>query len=270
MSHPQPRFAVSERSYTAAPNRDRHPFYQAVLPQRGRLEMEIADERGFAGETSFALVPSEVEHTYWASGPNRFFILDLAPTLIAEAQASLGDSTWRLPGAFPAIDERLVALGALLRTELARGGFADSLIADSLGLYVGSVLLAPDRPPGHSSTSSSGARRLALKARDFLDASYDRPLLLREIADAVGASVSHVQRCFRAQHGTTIVGYVQARRLARARELLLASDLAIGEVAFASGFNEQSYFTRIFTRETGLSPSRYRAAMRARSDKYSR
>jgi hypothetical protein len=69
MSHLQPRFVVSERSYSAAPSQDRHPFYQAVLPQRGRLEMRIAQVRGCAGETSFALVPIRVEHIYWACGP---------------------------------------------------------------------------------------------------------------------------------------------------------------------------------------------------------
>jgi AraC-like DNA-binding protein len=111
---------------------------------------------------------------------------------------------------------------------------------------------------------------LAVRTRDFLDASYDRPLRVSEIAAAVGASASHMQRCFRSEHGTTIIGYVQTRRLARARELLLASDLSITEVAFTAGFNGQSYFTRLFTRETGLSPARYRAATRARSDKHSR
>jgi AraC-like DNA-binding protein len=270
MSHAAPRLVVSERSYSAAPSRDQHPFYQAVLPQRGRLEMQIADERGYAGETWFALVPSEIEHTYWSSGPNRFLILDLEPALIAEAHESLGHPTSRPAGAFPPIDERIVALGTLLRVELARGGLAEPLIAESLGLYAGSILLAPRRPPVPSSASSSGARRLAVRTRDFLDASYDRSLRVSEIAAAVGASASHMQRCFRAEHGMTIVGYVQTRRLARARELLLASDLSITEVAFAVGFNGQSYFTRLFTRETGLSPARYRAATRARSDKHSR
>lgn len=267
---PQPRCIVSERSYPATPSSDRHPFWQVVLPQRGRLEMRIAGERGYAGETRFALVPSEAEHTYWASGPNRFLILDLSPALMAEAQRDL-DRPALLPGrAFPPIDERFVALGALLRAELARGGFDEPLIAESLGLYAGSILLHPAGKPAPGDPFSIGARRLALQTRDFLDASYDRPMRIGEIATAVGASASHVQRSFRAHHGTTIVGYLQTRRLTRAKELLLASDLSITEVAFAAGFNDHGYLTRLFTRETGISPSRYRASMRARSDMHSR
>lgn len=267
---PQPRLAVSERSYASEPGLDTHPFLQVVLPERGRLEMQIGGERGRVEGVRFALIPSGVEHHYWSHGPNRFLILDLAPSLVSEARQRLAR-----PGAipdepFPLIGERLAALASLLRAEMARGGLGEPLVAESLGLYAGTLLYNPPGVSASGDRSSPGMRRLARKTRDYLEGTYLEPLTISQIADAVGASASHMQRAFRAHHGVTIVGYLQARRLERAKALLRETDLAIIEVAFASGFNDPGYFTRLFSRDVGLSPIRYRVAIRAGSDNDSR
>jgi AraC-like DNA-binding protein len=266
---PPSRLVASERSYAAAPSVDRHPYVQIVLPERGRLEMQIGGERGYAGGIRFALAPSEVEHRYWAEGPNRFLVLDLSPSLIAEVRREL-DGPAMLPGeAFPVMGERLGALAVLLRAELARGGLAEPLIAESLGRYAGSVLLQP-APSVPGGASSPATRALASRTRDYLEASYLEPLTIGQIAAAVGSSASHMQRAFRAHYGVTIVAFVQARRLDRAKALLREGDHSVAEVGFAAGFHDQSYFTRLFTREVGLPPTRYRAAIRAGSDTHSR
>ena len=109
-----------------------------------------------------------------------------------------------------------------------------------------------------------------MRTRDYLEASFLGPVTIAQIADAVGASPSHMQRAFRAQFGVTIVGYVQGLRLERAKELLQSTDLAVIEVAFASGFNDHGYFSRLFTREVGRAPTRFRAALRAESGGFSR
>lgn len=258
---------VSERSYPATPTVDRHAFHQIVLPCRGRLEMQIAEQRGYAGERWFAFVPCEIEHRYWAGGPNRFLILELAPALLVAAEQELNQQGALPTRAFPPLDERMVAFGRLLQVELTRGELAEPLIAESLGRYASSLLLTPRIAPASLGPSPNGARRLATRTRDLLDAAYEQPLSLGEIAATLDASVSHIQRSFRAHFGTTIVAYLHERRLARARELLLGSDLSIIEIAFAAGFNDHSYFTRLFTREVGLSPSSYRDSIRAETDK---
>lgn len=271
-SLPPPPLVVSERSYSPEPGVDRHPFYQAVLPERGRLEMQIAGERGFAGEARFALIAPGVEHRYWAHGPNRFLILDLAPELLKDIHHDPLHRGTPEARAYRPLDERLVMLTALLRTESARGGLAEPLVAESLGRYAASLLWRPEPAlaPSTGTACSTGARRLALLTRDYLETAYLEPLSISRIAAEVGASASHMQRAFRSHFGVTIIGYLQARRLERARTLLLTTDLSITEVAFASGFHDHGYFTRRFTREQGVSPSAYRTAMRAESGKDSR
>ena len=49
-----------------------------------------------------------------------------------------------------------------------------------------------------------------------------------------------------------------SRRLARAKELLAATDMTLAEIAIVCGFTDQSYFTQIFARYEGSSPGRWR------------
>lgn len=249
-------FAASERSYTDIPRVERHPFLQLVVPVRGRLDMVIAGQAGFAGDAQFAQVPAGLEHRYWADRPNRLLILDLSPELVADVEAQSRPRGPDTP--FRAIDERMAFFSSLVRAELTRGGLQEPLVAAALGRYVCSLLSGGAIPTAAPSTP--GERRLALRTRDFLDVSFLAPLTIAEIAAAVGASASHVQRTFRAHTGVSIVSYVQERRLQQARLLLQTTDLSIAEIAFASGFASQSYFTRLFTREMGVSPTHFRAS----------
>jgi AraC-like DNA-binding protein len=56
----------------------------------------------------------------------------------------------------------------------------------------------------------------------------------------------------------TLHGYVLARHMSRAQELLAKADLALAAAAQAAGFSSQSHFTAIFSTRVGLSPGSYR------------
>lgn len=59
--------------------------------------------------------------------------------------------------------------------------------------------------------------------------------------------------------GMGIAAYLKKLRLARARELLLGSELTVSQIALQTGFSDYNYFCRIFKKETGLSARKYRA-----------
>jgi transcriptional regulator GlxA family with amidase domain len=54
--------------------------------------------------------------------------------------------------------------------------------------------------------------------------------------------------------------YLRALRLQKAKELLSASKLNISEIAFAVGFEDPKYFSRVFSEEFGLSPASFRSS----------
>jgi transcriptional regulator GlxA family with amidase domain len=94
-----------------------------------------------------------------------------------------------------------------------------------------------------------------LRARDFAEASLDRPLALNDLARAACLSPFHFHRSFAAVLGETPRAYVARRRLERARELIATTDRPIGEIALALGFASAASFATTFRRHFGQAPA---------------
>lgn len=82
------------------------------------------------------------------------------------------------------------------------------------------------------------------------------------VAASLGRTLDHLNRRLRAESGTTVGGLLNRLRLDEVTRLLRGSDRGIGEIAAAVGMDDQNYFTRWFRKQTGQSPTRWRAAMR--------
>jgi len=65
-------------------------------------------------------------------------------------------------------------------------------------------------------------------------------------------------RSFKKENGFTFRDFVVRVRIQRAAELIKQSKVSVTEAAFGVGFNDLSYFARMFRRQVGLSPSHYR------------
>ena len=100
-------------------------------------------------------------------------------------------------------------------------------------------------------------RRLK-QAREYIDDCFDSALRLEQIAQQACLSEFHFQRLFRQTFERTPHQYMTGRRLERARELLLYTDLSISEICMLIGFQSLGSFSTLFSRQTGMSPSAYR------------
>lgn len=116
-------------------------------------------------------------------------------------------------------------------------------------------LLAPDARP---------IRVPALVAEVFavIERRYAEPISLAAVARAVGRSGSHVTAAVRRETGMTVLEWITERRLAEARRRLSATDEDVAVVAERVGYDDSSYFTRLFRRAHGLTPRAFRAANR--------
>jgi two-component system, response regulator YesN len=114
--------------------------------------------------------------------------------------------------------------------------------------------------------SSQDARKITQirPAIGYIDANYDKPITLAEIARASHLSVSRLSHLFKEQMGVTPIDYVTAARIERAKELLLGTDQNCTEICFQAGYNNQSYFTRTFKSLVGMTPRQFRARNRRR------
>ena len=86
---------------------------------------------------------------------------------------------------------------------------------------------------------------------------YSKNHPLSFYADSLKLSVSRFSHIFKSAIGKTPLMYITEIRISKAKELLLNTNLTMGEIAELTGFSSQNYFIRVFKKHTGISPKRY-------------
>jgi len=80
-----------------------------------------------------------------------------------------------------------------------------------------------------------------------------------DLATIIARSRSHVLKLFRRHLGVSAKGYIIARQLREARELLISTTLSVAEISGNVGFSDPYHFSKLFRRHVGLSPRQFRA-----------
>lgn len=186
----------------------------------------------------------------------RYRMAYIEPRLIRDA---LGGRALGLPFVKAAVttDRRLVAaLGpalACLDRPLEPLETTQALIA------VAEALLALDVSARAGAPASRAVDPLAVeRARQWLDAHFDRQVGAEELEAVTGLDRFTLARQFRQSLGTSPYRYLTMRRLDHARAAIRAGQ-SLAEAAFSSGFADQSHLTRQFGSAFGLTPGRWRA-----------
>jgi AraC family transcriptional regulator len=93
---------------------------------------------------------------------------------------------------------------------------------------------------------------------EYIDVHLEKDLSVEELASHLGISPSYFARSFRSSVGLAPHSYVMRRRLLRAQELLARTELPLTDIALATGFADQSHFSRRFHEMTGMPPRTFR------------
>lgn len=101
-------------------------------------------------------------------------------------------------------------------------------------------------------------------AQQWLQANLAENVTISSLAAAVGMHQRTLGRRFKRATGISPMGYLQSLRMASARDLLRHSNLSIGEIAWQVGLRDGSYFTQLFRRHSGMTPLKYREAVRGK------
>lgn len=96
------------------------------------------------------------------------------------------------------------------------------------------------------------------KAERYIWENYTRKLSLQEVASASGLSAPYFSSIFKEEMGENLSSYLNRLRVEKAGHMLTESDLSLNEIAASCGFEDQSWFSKIFKSFTGVSPGKYR------------
>lgn len=92
----------------------------------------------------------------------------------------------------------------------------------------------------------------------FIEENIDKKISLSMLAQYVNRSESYLSRLFKTETGINIIHYINTKKMQHAKELLINPDISISEIAHSLGFEESSYFNKIFNKIYGINPSDYR------------
>ncbi len=228
--------------------------YQVIRAKNGQIGMDQA----------FAIIPDLIVSDVMMPGKDGFELCNILksdertshiPVVLLTARATM--------------DDRL--------TGLRRGGDAylvKPFQREELLLVLGNLLQSRRRLQHYYSQRALGIQQSTPVAADGADAREDqfvvklRHTLERHlenvaldtnlICQLMGMSRNSLYRKTMALTGMSIIPYLRVLRLQKAEELLLHSTLSVAEIAYAVGFDNPRYFSRVFSEEKGVSPSNFR------------
>jgi AraC-like DNA-binding protein len=177
------------------------------------------------------------------------------------AKASMIERLRRVFGElFGAVNDALSDKGSSLGERIKR---ASELLRDDPELH---RLVMPKVPNGADADGRARGGLTPWKARmlkQHIEQHLEEALRNRELAALVGLSESYFCRAFKDSFGDSPHHYILRRRIDHARQLLLTTDVSLGQVGIDCGLADQAHFCRLFRRFHGESPGAFRRARAA-------
>lgn len=103
----------------------------------------------------------------------------------------------------------------------------------------------------------------AQELKDLIQDHIDTSLSLKELSKDLALNPSYLSREFSKHFDNLSFGeYIQKQRIEKAIELMATPSYSLTDIAYLTGFSDQSHFTRIFRKSTGISPSAYRKKLK--------
>ncbi len=96
------------------------------------------------------------------------------------------------------------------------------------------------------------------KASLYIASNYFSQISNKELADLTNLSLSHFLKLFKENNGTTPQNYLTLCRIENAKRLLTETDYTIRHIAESVGFTDSLYFSKVFKKNVGLTPSEYK------------
>ena len=106
---------------------------------------------------------------------------------------------------------------------------------------------------------SSKGSEVVEKVLYYVSKNYeDEELSLNQVAEYAGFSANHLSTVFHQEYGEPFVKYLTSYRMEKAKKLLKETDLKTSDICYKVGYKDPHYFSSIFKKTQGVTPTRYR------------
>ena len=105
----------------------------------------------------------------------------------------------------------------------------------------------------------SGRSQIVTKALQFINKNYKEKISLKDIEHNLHVNSSYFSTLFKQEMGQTFTDYLNSLKIGHACQLLADTNLSIIDISLSTGFEDQSYFTKVFKKAMGMTPKSYRS-----------
>jgi len=248
-----PGFCLTEKVYPKGLSLSRHCHSNAYLSfvLSGTYREKYSQEECLCREGALRFLPPGETHENEYSTGARCLLVKIEPATLER----LGEQAPVLsrPGEVPGQASAWLA-NRMFREFRAQDDVAPLAIEGILLEILAESARAAD--PKASLQAPAWLRRV----REALEDAYLSAPSLHQLAAIGGVHPVHLSREFRKHYRSTIGEHIRTRRVEHAAHLLSNSGTPISEIASICGFADQSHFSAVFKKHTGLSPAKYRDA----------
>lgn len=256
---------IAERSvlhdWELAPHRHAR-LHQVMLIQSGGGWAHLDDQARSLTPGCVVNVPPDHVHAFRFEPGTQGWVVTLADELLDEILAHVGDVRQLLAVCCVLeSSELLTALMQQIWQEFQGRAAARALVLRGLSAtLLGCVARAREAADvnGPATTESQLVQRLRL----LIDQHYLEHWSVSDYARALSVTTTHLTRVTRAATGAPASALIEARTMREARRHLAYTHLGISTIAYALGYADPAYFTRVFTRDAGISPREFRARLK--------
>ncbi len=210
---------------------------------------------------SLDIVPEGMPLGVYGCDETEFIMLALEPAFVQQVANESGMSDSELVRHLSIRDPQIEHIAFALKSELDAGCPSGRVYGDGLAVALAARLLrtySAQVAGSHNSNALMTAYTLR-RVTDYIEDNLTKDLTLAQIAGVAHMSPHYFSRAFRKSTGIPPHRYVIDRRIEKAKRLLSNNHLPLVEVGLSAGFQNQSHFTTLFHKRTGVTPKVYRS-----------
>ncbi len=228
---------------------------------RGAGHLELSESAHTVGPGNLCVIPPLQPHAYFADDADPWSILwvHIAGNEVAELirwlGASLDNPLLYIPDA-ECVKSSFEDIYSCLKYNYSDDGLMS--MTTKLLCFVSTLRMNRGCPNWQKQSAETRVR----ETRNFMEKHIDVPLKLGELAAQANQSVSYFSKLFKEQTGQAPMDYFLQMRVSKACGLLNHSEATVAEIAERVGYGDPYYFSRLFKKIQGVSPSAYRRSLK--------
>ena len=243
-----------------------HRSIEIFAVQEGELDFILDTTHYHLGEGEFIIVNSNEVHAIHANRPNHTIVLQIP--LNQFASYFTGEQFIWFSHSERTYDEQVACL--IFRMYKVYRMQTDGYDFEILSMFYQllHILVKKYRKldvQDELLKSNQQLNRLGM-ITSYLKDHYMEDISLGKLAGIFGYSPSYLSKMFSQEMGESLILYITNKRIEKAKEYMKNSEISLADVAFMVGYDDYTYFSRVFKKSTGMNPRNYRIELQGEKE----